>query len=102
MDGRASSPEDLTRPEWWWIFDPARSLRAKTALYVGAGSLATTLLLSWSTGLLYQRSIERYFAGTFENLAFQVSDKLDRAVYERYRSLQLASNLTALRDSAAG
>ena len=51
--------------------------------------------------MLYRRALHRHLAATFETLAFQVSDKLDRSVYERYRNLQLAANLPAIRDSAA-
>lgn len=101
MERRPSSPSPTTSPAWWWVFDPARSLRARAALFVGCGTLALTFLLSWITGALYERSITKHVGGTFETLAFQVSDKLDRVVYERYRTLLLAANLTPIRDAAA-
>ena len=89
------------RRDWWWIFDPRCSLRARAALSIGGGLVAITLLLSWLTGVLYRRSLEAHLAGAFETLAFQVGDKLDRAVYERYRTLQLAASLATIRDVAA-
>jgi HAMP domain-containing protein len=102
MERRPSSPPPATSPVGWWAFDPARSLRARAALYVGVGTLALTFLLSWITGALYERSITHHVGRTFETLAFQVSDKLDRSIYERYRTLLLAANLTPIRDAAAG
>ena len=65
------------RRDWWWIFDPRCSLRARAALSIGGGLVAITLLLSWLTGVLYRRSLEAHLAGTFETLAFQIGDKLD-------------------------
>lgn len=94
------SPPDAVR-EWWWIFDPRQSLRARAALSVGFGALAFTALLTWLTGLTYQRALETQLRTSFETLAFQLSDKLDRTVYERYRNLLLAANLASLRDPTA-
>ena len=102
MERRPSSPPPATSPAWWWVFDPAHSLRARAALFAGAGTLALTFLLSWITGALYERSITNHVGRTFETLAFQVSDKLDRSIFERYRTLLLAANLTPIRDAAAG
>jgi hypothetical protein len=102
MERRPTSPSPATSPAWWWIFDPERSLRARAALFVGVGTLALTFLLTWITGALYESSITNHVGGTFETLAFQVGDKLDRAIYERYRTLLLAANLTPIRDAAGG
>jgi hypothetical protein len=85
------------RKDWWWIFDPRFSLRARAALIVGAGALVFTFALSAITGLIYRRALEITLGATFETLAFQMSDKLDRAIYERYRSLQLAADLDPFR-----
>jgi hypothetical protein len=101
MQGRSGTRTRSVRQDWWWIFDPRCSVRARAALMVGTGTLAFTLLLSWSTGILYRRALEHQLAATFETLAFQVGDKLDRVVYERYRSLQLAASLAVIRDSTA-
>ena len=98
----ARSRPTPSKPTWWSLFDPARSLRARVALLVIAGTLALTFLLSGITGALYQRSIERHAANAFETLAFQISDKIDRVIFERYRALLLAANLAAIRDPAAG
>ena len=101
MQGRPASDTRSAKRDWWWIFDPRCSLRARSALSVGGGLLAFTFLLSWITATLFRRALENHLATTFETLAFQVGDKLDRAVYERYRMLQTAASLAALRDSTA-
>ena len=101
MQGRPASDTRSAKRDWWWIFDPRCSLRARAALYLGGGLLAFTFLLSWVTATLFRRTLEHHLAHTFETLAFQVGDKLDRAVYERYRMLQTAASLATLRDSAA-
>ena len=101
MQGRPASDTRSAKRDWWWIFDPRCSLRARAALYIGGGLLAFTFLLSWITATLFRRTLEHHLADTFETLAFQVGDKLDRAVYERYRMLQTAASLAALRDAAA-
>jgi hypothetical protein len=101
MPARTESSSASAGREWWWIFDPRRSLRARAALTVAIGTVASTLLLSWITGTLYQRALEPELAARFETLAFQVSDKLDRVVYDRYRTLQLAASLATIRDPAA-
>jgi hypothetical protein len=101
MQGRPGSHPLPTRRDWWWIFDPRCSLRARAALTIGAGVVVLALFLSWITSALHRRALETHLAATFETLAFQVGDKLDRAVYERYRTLQLAASLATIRDTAA-
>jgi hypothetical protein len=81
----------------WRIFDPRYSLRARAVLIFGAGAVAFTLLLHWSAGTLFQRQLERTLGPSFENLAYQVGDKLDRSVYERTRALQFAATLAPFR-----
>lgn len=94
-----STPSTSSTP-WWWIFDPRRSLRARAALTVGAGSLLFSAALTWALGAVYRRTLEAQASATFEALAFQLVDKLDRTLYERYRTLALAATLTPLRDAA--
>lgn len=96
---RRSSPDAPTPPSTagWWLFDPRRSLRARAALLLGGATLLVALAASWTTTSLYRRSVEQQLGGAFETLAFQLADKIDRTLYERYRTLVLASNLDALR-----
>lgn len=99
MERRPAGERVSDGHDWWWIFDPRCSLRARAALLAGGGTLALALLLSWSTGLVFRRTLETQLASTFETLAFQVGDKLDRTIYERYRTLQLGAALAALREA---
>ncbi|MBL9187762.1 MAG: cache domain-containing protein [Opitutaceae bacterium] len=85
---------------WWHILDPRRSLRARAALVVGGAAVAFTVLLSWGAGAFFRRTIEAERQGRFESLAFQLGDKIDRALYERQRVLALAARLPAIRDAA--
>ena len=101
MEGRPAQHVPTRRRDWWWVFDPRCSLRARVALLVGVGTLAFTLLLSWITSTLYRRALEHHFGAAFETLAFEVADKLDRTLYERIRTLQVAASLATLRDPAS-
>ncbi len=95
---RAHDPAPAASPDWWWVFDPRISLRARTALVVGGGTLLLVLGLSWVAGNIFRRHVQEHFGVAFESLAFQVSDRLDRQFYERFATLQLASTLPVLRE----
>lgn len=82
---------------WWWVLDPRLSLRAAAALYVGLAAAGFTLLLGWLATRSLQGSLDQHLGPGFESLAVQLSDKLDRALYERYRTLQLTAQLAPLR-----
>src|SRR4051812_36820279 len=97
MEQPAARPDPAPPREWWWIFDPRLSLRAAAALIAGGGSLLLVLLITWIASATVRRSIEAQLGSTFETLAVQLADKIDRTIYERYRTLQLAANLSALR-----
>ena len=87
-------------PDWWWIFDPRCSLRARAVLLFGGGAVAFTFLLSWVAGTVFRQQLQEQVGASFEALAFQLTDKLDRAIYERYSDLQLAAALPAIRQAA--
>lgn len=95
MQSSASVP--ASPREWWWIFDPRLSLRAALALTVGGGTLLLVGLIAWIAATSLRRSIQAQVEATFETLAVQVADKIDRTIYERYRALQLAASLATLR-----
>jgi HAMP domain-containing protein len=97
MDRRPYLDATPTSLPWWWIFDPRLSLRARAALLVGGGVAVFTLLFAFVTGTVYQRELQRTRGDSFESLAFQLGDKLDRVVYERYRALVAAASLDPLR-----
>lgn len=89
----SASPRD-----WWWVFDPRESLRARAALILGGGAIVFTLLIAWIGGTLLRRHLESQLGATFESLAAQVSNTLDRRLYERFRELQFVASLPSLRD----
>src|SRR5262245_54942557 len=75
-----------------------RSLPARAALVVGGGAALFVAALTWSAGTMLQRQRERHLGGELETLAHQLSDKIDRAIYERTREVQFVTNLTPFRD----
>ena len=91
----------MPQTDWWWIFDPRLSLRARAALIFGGSAVAFMLLVGLLATSIFRRAIERQAGTTHETLAFQMSDKLDRTIYERYRALQFAAELAPFRRSDA-
>src|SRR3954465_12906280 len=98
MQASASSAPDPD--DWWWIFDPRQSLRARAVMIFGGLALGFSLLLGWTGETLFRRHLTRQLGPAFETLAFQIGDKLDRALDERLHALQLAANLAALKNPA--
>jgi HAMP domain-containing protein len=92
-----ATPADPT--DWWWIFDPRLSLRARAAWFAGGGAVLFTLVFSHLAGTLHHRALERQLGDALETLAFQVSDKLDRTIAQRQQDLQLAAALAPFRSS---
>ncbi|MDO8543504.1 MAG: cache domain-containing protein [Opitutaceae bacterium] len=98
MPAQSSGP--VSR-DWWWIFDPRESLRARAALVCGGGAVLFTLLIAWIGSSIFRHHLQSQLGSTFETLAVQVSNSIDRRLYERYRELQFIANLTPLRDRQA-
>lgn len=84
---------------WWSVFDPRLSLRAQAALVSGGFVIVVTALVAWAAGRLVQSRLERQLSVHFESLAFQVSDKIDRAIYERAHQLEFVATLPAVRNA---
>lgn len=97
MNRDAADPAFTALRPWWWIFDPRLSLRAAAALYIGLAAALFTLVLAWLAGRALQGSLDRHLGPAYETLALQLGDKLDRTLYERYRTLQLTAALAPLR-----
>lgn len=94
MAQRPPSTARSPREDWWWIFDPRYSLRARAALILGGGALAFTVFIAWLASAQLQRQIHLQLNFTFETLAAQLSDKIERTLYDRYRELQLVATLS--------
>ncbi len=99
MKPPATPPFSSTARDWWWVFDPRISLRARAASIAGGcGLLFTLIFASLAAGML-QRAIEKQTGASFESLAFQMSDKLDRVIAQHQRHLRLAANLAPFRSA---
>ena len=101
MEPRPVSKPASAPPDWWWIFDPRVSLRARAALTVGVTALLLTALFGTIAHHLLRADLERHLGSGFETLAYQMSDKLDRVIYQRYHEMQLAATLGPFRTSDA-
>ncbi len=99
MQRDAASDRRSQDQDWWWIFDPRLSLRARAAFIFGGSAIAFTVVFSWLAGEIFRRALQHQLGGAYETMAFQVADKLDRAIYERYRELQVAASLAPFRSS---
>ena len=101
MDHAPSAPRapdtDADSPSF---FDLRHSLRARATLVFGGGALVFTLLLGSIAGAMLHHQLEHQLGPSYENLAAQVNDKLDRRIYERLRELQFAASLAPLRSAA--
>ena len=97
MENPAARDPAADSREWWWVFDPRQSLRAAAALFFGLLAVAFTVLIASLVGRSLRQSLERHQGSTFETLAAQMSERLDRTIYERYRTLEFTANLAPLR-----
>lgn len=97
---RTAANESAERP-WWWVFDPRHSLRAFAACTAGVALALFTALTAETASRQLRRSLEAQTGAGLETLAAQLSDKLDRTLFERYRALQFASSLATLRSYSA-
>ncbi|HEY0602615.1 MAG TPA: diguanylate cyclase [Herpetosiphonaceae bacterium] len=78
-----------------------QSLKAHLALAFGGITLILTLVLGLIIGQTTTRQVQRDIGHSLAELAFQMSDKLDRGMFERYRDIQIVSALNVMRDPTA-
>ena len=62
--------------------------------------LLLTAILSMVIGQMVNERITRNIGQSFSTLAFQLADKLDRGMFERYRDIQIAAKLGFMVDEA--
>jgi HAMP domain-containing protein len=86
---------------WRHRLDPRHSLPALVTLVVAGSALGLVLAFSYVSGAMLRRQLERRVSASFETLAEQVGDKIERTIYERYRQLQFAASLPAFRNAGA-
>ncbi|HEY0736040.1 MAG TPA: diguanylate cyclase [Herpetosiphonaceae bacterium] len=75
-----------------------QSLKAHLALAFGGITLILTLVLGLIIGQTTTRQVQRDIGHSLAELAFQMGDKLDRGMFERYRDIQIVSALNVMRD----
>ena len=95
------APYPSPTPSWWERLDPRRSLPAAATLFFAGCGGALVLILTAGAGKIHHAHLARQLGPAFENLAFQIADKLDRTVYERTRQLQFTAKLAAFRTAEA-
>jgi signal transduction histidine kinase len=74
-------------------FDPRQSLRARLGLTICSIALVMAIMASITVSATASDRVKTDAGIALEQLAYQVSDKLDRGMFERYREIQ---NLTEL------
>ncbi|QUY45512.1 hypothetical protein [Acaryochloris marina] len=77
--------------------DPRQSLKARLLLITFGMVLLLSTVLSLVVGNISTEQLEAVTNQSLEDLAFQVADKLDRGMFERYRDLQIIASLDVLR-----
>jgi HAMP domain-containing protein len=100
MDRSAPSRPTPPPDDWWTIFDPRHSLRARAALLLGGSTAVFVWALAGVCGAFLREGVERRLSAEFETLAFQLSDKFDRVIHQRYHEIQLAAAVGPFRSSA--
>lgn len=78
-----------------------QSLKAHLAFAFGGITLILTLVLGLIIGQTSTRQVQRDIGHSLAELAFQMGDKLDRGMFERYRDIQIAATLNVMRDPTA-
>jgi signal transduction histidine kinase len=78
--------------------NPSHSLRARIALSFGASTLLLSFILSVVVGQTSANALENDVGLFLSDLAYQMTDKLDRGMFERYRDIQIAAALPEMRD----
>jgi HAMP domain-containing protein len=88
-------------PPWWRLLDPVTNLPTRFALVFAGSTVALALALCVLGGSLMRAQIREGIGAHLEGLAFQVSDKFDRAMGERFREIQLTAGNLQIREPGA-
>ncbi len=84
---------------WRCVFvsiDPRRNFRLRLGLAIGSVALILSILLSLLVGYTASKQLEASTGKFFADLSYQMADKLDRGMFERYRDIQIAASLETL------
>ncbi|RUT04762.1 two-component sensor histidine kinase [Dulcicalothrix desertica PCC 7102] len=78
------------------VLDPRRNFRLRLGIAIGSVALILSILLSLLVGYTASKQLEASTGKFFTDLSYQMSDKLDRGMFERYRDIQIAATLETL------
>lgn len=82
------------------MINPRRSLKARLGLAIGSVALILSVLVSLSVGYTARGQMEANVGQSLAELAYQMADKLDRGMFERYRDIQILTSLELLQNPA--
>ncbi len=78
--------------------NPRRSLKARLGLAIGGIALIFSILASLTVGYMTTRQMEANIGQSLAELAYQITDKLDRGMFERYRDIQILATLDPIQN----
>lgn len=77
--------------------NPSRSLRTRLGLAIAGTAIILSIVASIIVGHTASEQVKVNVGQSLTELAYQMTDKLDRGMFERYRDLQIISTLNAFR-----
>ncbi|WP_045056877.1 sensor histidine kinase [Aliterella atlantica] len=77
--------------------NPSRSLRTRLGLAIAGTAIILSVVASLIVGHTASEQVKVNVGQSLTELAYQMTDKLDRGMFERYRDLQIISTLNAIR-----
>ena len=78
--------------------NPRYSFGTRLGLAVGSVALTLSVLLSLLVGYTTSQRLQADTGRFFSELAYQMADKLDRGMFERYRDVQIVASLETFRN----
>ena len=78
--------------------NPLHSLRTRLGLAIGSVAFVLSILASLIVGHTTSEQVKVDVGQSLAQIAYQMTDKLDRGMFERYRDIQIISTLDAIRD----
>ncbi len=81
---------------------PRRSFRSRLTLAIGGSALLLAGLVMLTIGFLARERLVLEIGDSLAERAFQMADKLDRGMFERWREVQILAGLEMIRDPQAG
>lgn len=84
--------------DWAASLNPHRSLKARFGLAIGIIAFVLSISASLIVGYTASEQIKVNVGQSLAELAYQMTDKLERGMFERYRDLQIVSTLNVIRN----